>query len=900
MSIHSPFILTLQAAILLAACTQDKFNENSPHDGEVTINVSVSGANTRVGLSDDHSEFIWNEGDAVNVFNNADNSTIQVEAANDGRKYSMPLKASSLYGLYPYDQTSVNGPKNVKVSIPASYTQSRPGHFDVPGYPMWASAEIVAGNADLKFSPLVTVLVLEIYRTGVADGDEKIQSIRVTPLSNTGFTGSGVVDLTASAPAFSKGEEDIKTSQVTLSTPCDIHDGVIDKSDRKSYAGKIYIPLARQNYNGIRFEILTDTGFYSITSPKGLIFPGTTADFIITTLDITNGLVETENIILDGAEEVSAYNETLTHDIIPDFSRVGYHYGETPLPTLSVAATISPADVSEALSKGVADTTSYIQSVIDQVGSSGGGAILLKNGTYNIGSILFIDADNVVLRGESETGTIIKATGTTPRTVIYLGKTVPASGESNAVNGRKVNLTPKELENAKTGETYTAYSLTPSGVSIKTGARTEITEDYTPSGRLWIEVSQPSLFTAGSRIAIYRPATLQWIQAIHMDKIADKPGTVQWDTKIESFDEYYYRRVVAVKGKRIYLDSPLVMGLDRQYGVSYAMRYTVSSIVESGVENLTIDSSYDPIPTYHTYYWEQDVPSDENHAWYGITIGQAEHCWIRNVTTKHMAMSCILASSGRYITVKDCTSLEPVSVATGGRRYAFYVLGGQMVLFTGCKCEKDRHACVTSSSRGPIVYHKCTCTDNFSDLGPHQRWSTGVLYDNVYTDGWLYVRDRGPSGNGHGWAGANHVFWNCTVEYGGSSKDITNGRLICQSPWASAKNYCIGCYGHEMSQKEERTYTGGGYNDPEEGAKYHDWCRDNIPGYDGRPMGEWYPARQKDERGGEKVYLPDAFAAAQFEWWPQLTLTEFKNNMSLYECQLQDRMASGQILSGLY
>jgi hypothetical protein len=41
-------------------------------------------------------------------------------------------------------------------------------------------------------------------------------------------------------------------------------------------------------------------------------------------------------------------------------------------------------------------------------------------------------------------------------------------------------------------------------------------------------------------------------------------------------------------------------------------------------------------------------------------------------------------------------------------------------------------------------------------------------------------------GSGHGWAGANHVFWNCSAK-----------TLTCQSPWVTGKNYCIGGQGRK-------------------------------------------------------------------------------------------------------
>jgi hypothetical protein len=60
----------------------------------------------------------------------------------------------------------------------------------------------------------------------------------------------------------------------------------------------------------------------------------------------------------------------------------------------------------------------------------------------------------------------------------------------------------------------------------------------------------------------------------------------------------------------------------------------------------------------------------------------------------------------------------------------------------------------------------------------------GTLFDMVVSDGAINVQDRDDMGTGHGWAGANQVFWNCK----GSSS-------ICQNPWTSAKNYNFGFMG---------------------------------------------------------------------------------------------------------
>ena len=884
--------------LILSSCESEKFDEGQM-DKEITMSFEMSGPAVKSGYDAQKGSFVWDEGDRVGIFCDADVINRPVAVSDTREKMVFPGKTSRIYGVFPYSESDVNGPSEVSVSIPSSYTQSRGGMFDVDTYPMWAASD-VHGTQDvhLSFSPLVTVLALNIYKTQANVDDEKIIRVQVMPSSNTGFTGTGVVDLTASVPALKVCDGKSSFSEVILGTPCEIAVGAPKNLDeKKKFATQIYVPLARQNYSNVKFWITTNYGTYEIASPDGALFNGTSCDLILTGINLTGKFVTVENASFN--DPVNVPGESVTVDRLPDFSRVGYHYGETPLPTVPVAAEISPASVAANLAVNggaYADTTAYIQSVIDRVGQNGGGAVLLKNGTYNIGSTLFIDRSNVVLRGESEEGTIIKAVGRQPRAVIFMGTTVAAGEGDIDVNGREIGYSEKQLSDPVTDEYYTTRILMPSSTGWIRGRGTMISEDYVPLGRLYVEVDDASLFSVGDLIEIFRPATLPWISAIHMDKIADVGRTVQWSERMTDLDLKYVRKVTSIRGNRVYFDSPLVMALDRQYTDSYVYKVSWNMTRETGVEYLTIDSEYDPsLVQGPSSYFELMEPVDEMHAWYGVCIASCEHSWVRNVTTRHMAVSAVCARRGMYITVKDCKSYDPASYVSGGRRYAFYIVGGQMCLFSGCVCEHDRHAYVTSATEGPNVFYDCKATTNYNDLGPHHNWSTGMLYDNVYTDGWLYVRDRGKSGDGHGWAGANHVFWNCDVaNYHGV---IGQGRLICQSPWASAKNYCVGCRGYEYSFHEERVYHGGGWDGTV--GDVFDWCRANIPGYDGRPHGEWYPERPKGQNitGGEKVYLPDADAAAKYSWWPELSKTSYSNNHSLYLTQLEDRLSRGIFLS---
>ncbi len=889
------------AVIMTVSCVSEGFDDGQEGmDKEVTVSFAFSGPSVRSGYDAQNGTFVWDEGDVVGVLNNADDSNVALSVSETPEKMTFPGKTSMIYGVYPYSASGVDGPSQVPVSIPSSYTQSLAGVFDVSSYPMWASSKVKGtGSVELAFSPLVTVLALNVYKTQADVDDEKISRIRVVPSSNTGFAGSGTVDLTVSRPALKKCDGNHSYSEVILGTPCAIAVGAPKNLDeKKKFSTQIYIPLARQDYSDLTFLITTNYGTYEITSPSGVLFNGTVSDLILTGINLTGKFVTVENSSFRDPSLVQ--DAAVTVDRLPDFSRVGYHYGESPLPVVPVAAEISPASVAANLAVNggeYADTTSYIQSVIDRVGQNGGGAVLLRNGTYNIGTTLFVDRPNVVLRGESEEGTILKATGEQPRTLLFMGSTVATGADDVSVNGRRIRQSAKQLQDPVTEKYYTAQILSPSSTTWVRGRGTVITEDYAPLGRLYLEVGDASMFTVGELIEIFRPATQTWISAIHMDKIADPDGgTIQWSDRLSDLDLQYIRKVTAIRGNRVYFDAPLVMALDRKYGESYVYKATWQMIRECGIEYLTIDSEYDPSLTAGpSNYFGLMEPIDETHAWYGVCIGASEHCWVRNLTVRHMTASAVCAQRGLYITVQDCKSYDPVSYVSGGRRYAFYILGGQMILYRDCVCTHDRHAYVTSATEGPNVFFNCKATTNYNDLGPHHNWSTGMLYDNVYTDGWLYVRDRGKSGDGHGWAGANHVFWNCEVaNYQGV---VGQGRLICQSPWESAKNYCVGCIGYEYSFHEERVYHGGGW-DGTVGDVY-DWCRENIPGYDGRPHGEWYPERPKGQNitGGTKVYLPDAEAAAKFSWWPELSKDSYAGNHSLYLTQLEDRLDRGIFLT---
>jgi hypothetical protein len=193
-----------------------------------------------------------------------------------------------------------------------------------------------------------------------------------------------------------------------------------------------------------------------------------------------------------------------------------------------------------------------------------------------------------------------------------------------------------------------------------------------------------------------------------------------------------------------------------------------------GVENLRGASEFD-----------RSNPQDEAHAWTFVRIAAAENVWVRDVTTQYFGFALVeIGRSGKWVTVQDCTYLDPVSRIQGSRRYP-YSINGQLSLVQRCYARDGRHDYSTGSIvTGPNVFLDSVGEASHADSGPHHRWAVGILYDNISISGHrLIVQDRLNLGSGHGWAGANQVFWNSKAD-----------AIVCQMP-PTAQNWAIGCVG---------------------------------------------------------------------------------------------------------
>lgn len=425
--------------------------------------------------------------------------------------------------------------------------------------------------------------------------------------------------------------------------------------------------------------------------------------------------------------DVVLTNETFTtltikYDNLPDFSFAGYEKSEKPLPLVPVKVIVSPRE---------GDDGAAIQSAIDSVSKlpiTNGfrGTVLLTKGTYEVQAPLFIRANGVVLRGQGQgaDGTIIKATGKSQYTLItLLGDATEVSGAQSAIEAEQVRV-----------------------------------------GAVNVPVQDASSFRPGDSIVLWKTVNDHWINSLDM---------AQYGWEKNAYQIGHRRVIKRVEKDVLTLDIPMVDQIQKEFGGGTVVKTNFPGrISQSGVENLRLQSVFD-----------SDV--DEQHAWTAIKLVDVINCWVRNVTALYFGFSCVTVSGkSDFNTIQDCAMIDPKSLIDGNRRYSFYIESGMGNIFQRCFTKGGRHDFSTGATvTGPNVFLDCFAIETWHETGPHHRWATGILYDNVYA-GYISAYNRTSWGTGHGWAGAQNMFWNCHA---------TKSFQIDSPP--GAVNWCIGCRG---------------------------------------------------------------------------------------------------------
>lgn len=435
--------------------------------------------------------------------------------------------------------------------------------------------------------------------------------------------------------------------------------------------------------------------------------------------------------VYPGADGRLIYATDARGDRIPDFSHAGYGGGAS-IPDVPVRVVVPVA---------AGDSAARIQAAIDFVGAlkpdANGfrGAVLLLAGRHEVAGQLRISTRGVVLRGQGK-DTVLVATGIDRRALIR-------------VIGRADRVTEDKSR--------------------------AVADKRVPVGAISFKLDSAEGLKFGDPVVIEHPGIKEWIAAIGMDRFPSRDKGSYLDWRPGTVNISWDRVVTKVDGNTVTLDSPLTTSLDSAHG-SCAMRKYMwpGQVRQVGVENLRLESAYD-----------KNNLRDEDHAWTGITVENAEDVWVRRLSFAHFAGSAVAVwESTRRVTIEDCASEKPVSEDGGYRRHTFFT-AGQQTLFLRCTADDGRHDfAVGHLAAGPNAFVRCKATNAHRFSGPIGSWASGVLYDNVHIDGaGLSLTNRETDDQGVGWAAANSVLWQCSAPL-----------VTCRMP-PTAQNWAIGVWG---------------------------------------------------------------------------------------------------------
>ena len=408
---------------------------------------------------------------------------------------------------------------------------------------------------------------------------------------------------------------------------------------------------------------------------------------------------------------------------LPDFSGVGYMNSEVAIPTVAVVKTVYPV---------AGDNLANIQNAINEVaamplGADGfRGAILFKTGLYNISDTINISTSGIVLRGEgkdSTTGTRFNASTNNQYSLINFS----GAGTTSAVKSTLVN----------------------------------ITDPYVPIGTKKLTLAT-NTFKVGDSILITRTPNTAWINLIGMNLWA-------WTSKVGIVS--YINKVTAVSGNTISLDAPMVDVLDPLYSTGTVSKYKAKWASQGGVENMCFTSNY-----------TSDTAT--NHGWEAIDFNNFKNGWVRNVDVYYFGYSAVqIYSTSAWITIDSCRMIDAKCDALAGFSFHYE---GQRCLTKNCWTRNGNHDFVIGSRDcGPNVFVNCVSTKQQMDIGPHLKWGTGCLFDNITSDGIQEAINRASEGGGtmgQGWGGAQICYYNCTAP-----------SIEVQDIPGDERNWAIGC-----------------------------------------------------------------------------------------------------------
>ena len=332
-----------------------------------------------------------------------------------------------------------------------------------------------------------------------------------------------------------------------------------------------------------------------------------------------------------------------TNPNIPNCSYAGYQRGEAPLPKPKVVANVKNTG---AMGDGQADDTEAFAKAIE-LAKSGGGAVMVPEGTYRIDGMIQLKYSGVVLRGEGRGKTVLDFRNSLANTQ---GAQVADGKSIWSWSGGLVWIGPADTFDAsgKLGDVDQSAGQ-PKWEFWRPGAEVAAVSAPAKTGDLTVKVVSAGSLKPGMLVLMTwdNPGDYSLLKHIAGHKTMDGYtwNTASWITPPATTEFQWPVEIAAVQGNQVTLKQPLRIDVRPEWKVRFV---EIGSIIsEAGVEDLTIQCH---APATHKHL------TNEGHN--GVYVNRAFNCFVSNVEIRSAENGVNVASS-KNVTISNVNFTGP-------------------------------------------------------------------------------------------------------------------------------------------------------------------------------------------------------------------------------------------------
>ena len=346
------------------------------------------------------------------------------------------------------------------------------------------------------------------------------------------------------------------------------------------------------------------------------------------------------------------------HPNIPNCSYAGYKYGDSSIPEGNGKVFNVKNAPYSALGDNSTDDTEAIRKALKDAEAAGGGIVYLPNGEYKCSGVLFINGDNVILKGESQDKTIIHFTKSL--TDGYAPNYTTSGGNVDQIMwswaGGNIWITPKSkntyLEGKPTNindtwlKGYDTYMADKEAWNVE-----EKLADITSNedrGSFSFSVNDGSKIKESDYIAIRYKNSDDWSLMKYFTGDGNFANNYIWNSgtgwinpRNREFVDWVVQ-VDKVNGNTVTLKQPLRVPLRKEWAPQIMAMGDL--IQESGVENLTILLEKDYESQYDNSSW-RNANHNREKGWNGVYFNNAVNCFAKDITIYDSEMGAGTAAS---------------------------------------------------------------------------------------------------------------------------------------------------------------------------------------------------------------------------------------------------------------